>query len=342
MVPFAGWEMPVQYRGVIDEHRAVRSAAGIFDVSHMGEFLLRGPGAEAFLQSMTPNDVAKLAPGRAHYSGLLNAEGGYLDDLLIYRLAPEEFLIVVNAANAEPDFAWLAAQPRSGSTLEDASERWALIAAQGPKAAQWVAPLVDADLDGLAYYAVTRANLLGQPGIVARTGYTGEDGFELFVAPEDAERLWDALLEAGAQPAGLGARDTLRLEAGMALYGHELDATTTPWQAGLGWVVKLGKGDFFGRSALVREREGGGPARRLVGLELEGRGIAREGHPILVAGEVAGRVTSGTWSPTFEKAIAMGYVPAPNSAPGSRCAVDVRGRAVDAAVVPLPFYKRSR
>jgi aminomethyltransferase len=346
MVGFAGWEMPVQYAGVIEEHRAVRTAAGLFDVSHMGEIRVRGAGAEALLQRLTPNDVAKLAPGRAHYSGLLTERATYVDDLLIYRLGAEDFLMVANASNARRDLAWVAAHAEgSGVEVTDASDDYALLALQGPRALGILAPLASPDPSGLRYYGFVQGTVDGAPAILSRTGYTGEDGFELYLPPEEAPRIWRRLLAAGApygiQPAGLGARDTLRLEAAMALYGHEIDETTTPFEAGLGWVVKLDKGEFVGRRALLAEREAG-PARKLVGFEVEGRGIARQGHPVLAGGERVGAVTSGTFSPTFEKALGMAYVPTRLEAPGSRLAVEVRGRELPATVVPLPFYRRAK
>jgi aminomethyltransferase len=345
IVPFAGWEMPVQYAGVIDEHRAVRGAAGLFDVSHMGEFRVAGSGAEAFVQRLTPNDVAQLTPGRIHYSAFLTPEGTFVDDLLVYRLAVEEFMIVVNAGNIEGDFEWASEAPRDGVTLENVSDRYALLALQGPKAVEILQPLTATPLHAIRYYGFARGEVDGRPAILSRTGYTGEDGFELYVDPEHAPGLWDRLLAAGGPaglvPAGLGARDTLRLEAGMALYGHEIDRTTTPWDAGLDWIVKLDKGDFVGREALLAAIAEG-PAQKLVGFEMVGRGIARDGHPIVVDGAVVGEVTSGTFSPTFERAIGMGYVDTAFAAPGTALEIDVRGKLVAARVVKLPFYKRPK
>jgi len=345
LVEFAGWQMPVQYQGVIDEHRAVRTAAGLFDVSHMGEIRVAGPGAEAFVQRLTPNDVSKLTPGRVHYSALLADDGTYHDDILVYRLADEEILLVVNAANAAKDFAWVVSQPHDGLAIEEVSAQWALMALQGPKAAEILAPLTDAALDAIRYYHFARGDVAGVPTLISRTGYTGEDGFELYVPPDAAGDIWDALLATGEayglMPAGLGARDTLRLEAGMALYGHEIDRTTTPWDAGLDWTIKLDKGDFVGRAALVAARERG-PSRRLIGFEVEGRGIAREGHEVRVDGAVAGKVTSGTFSPTFERALGMAYVAAEHAEPGREIEIDVRGRAVAARLRALPFYKRPK
>ena len=353
LVPFAGWEMPVQYRGVIDEHRAVRTAAGLFDVSHMGEIRVRGAGAEAFLQHLTPNDVAKLKAGRAHYSGLLTERGTYLDDLLVYRLGAADFMLVVNASNRERDVAWIrdrAAEARATAgagadfELADVSDDYALLALQGPRAVAILTPLTATDLGAIRYYGFAAGEVDGVPALISRTGYTGEDGFELYVAPGDAVRLWDRLLAAGGEhglvPAGLGARDTLRLEAAMALYGHELDEETTPWEAGLGWVVKLDKGEFIGREALAAQ-QAAGIGRRLIGFEIQGRGIARQGHPVHAGGEEVGRVTSGTWSPTCEKALGMAYVPSALAAPGQELKIEVRGRELPAEVVAVPFYRRS-
>jgi len=343
LVDFAGWEMPVQYDGVIDEHRAVRTAAGMFDVSHMGEVRVRGAGAEAFLQRLTPNDVAKLVPGRAHYSGLLTDRGTYIDDVLVYRLAADDFLVVVNASNADRDFAWIAERAAAGVTVTNESDRYALIAVQGPRAVAILQPLMTPGATDLRYYGFLRGEVAGKPAILSRTGYTGEDGFELYLDPEDAPEVWRRLLDAGVKPAGLGARDTLRLEAAMALYGHEIDETTTPFEAGLAWVVKLDKGDFLGREALAAQRAAG-LARKLVGFEVQGRGIARQGHTVVSreGGEAVGAVTSGTWSPTFEKALGMAYVPLAMSAPGAALTLDVRGKAVPAIVVDLPFYRRAK
>lgn len=347
MVEFAGWEMPMRYSGLIEEHRAVRGAAGLFDVSHMGEISVRGAGAEAFLQHLTPNDVTRLAPGRAHYSGLLTERGTYLDDLLVYRLGEDEFLLVVNAANAAGDFEWVASQAAGcdGVEVEDVSSRWALLALQGPRALEILAPLVAGDLSAIRYYGFRRGEVAGVEGLLSRTGYTGEDGFELYLPTDAAAGVWRRLLQQGASaglvPAGLGARDTLRLEAGMALYGHEIDATTTPLEAGLDWVVKLDKGDFIGRDALVAQRDQG-VERKLIGFEIRGRGIARQGHEVVAGGAVVGQVTSGTWSPTFEKALGMAHVPVDLSVPETALTLAVRGRELEAQVVELPFYRRPR
>ncbi len=354
LVAFAGWEMPVRYSSEIDEHKAVRQAAGLFDVSHMGEIHVHGPGALDFLQRLTPNDVAKLKPGRAHYTGLLTPEGTYIDDLLIYQLAEGDYLVVANAANLAADFAWIAEQhanPSGGQAggedcvVENVSDDYALLALQGPKAKEILARHTAIELDKIRYYRFAEGEVAGRKALVSRTGYTGEDGFELYLPPADAPAVWDALLDSGAGdgllPAGLGARDTLRLEAGMALYGHEIDSTTTPFEAGLDWVVKLGKGDFLGRDALARQKENG-LERRLVGFEVRDRGIARQDHAVLHDGAEVGRVTSGTWSPSFEKALGTAYVPSEIASPGTEIEIAVRKRQLAAVIVELPFYQRQK
>lgn len=343
LVEFAGWEMPVRYGSELDEHRAVRTAAGLFDVSHMGQIRVRGAGAFDFLQRLTPNNVGRLKPGRAHYSGLLTEQATYVDDLLVYQLADGDYLLVVNAANLAADFEWIVSRLHPACTIEDHSERWALLALQGPRAVEILKRHTDADLDSSRYYRFVEDRVAGATCLLSRTGYTGEDGFELYLAPDDAPATWDLLLESGAGdgliPAGLGARDTLRLEAGMALYGHELDRTTTPYEAGLNWVVKLKKGDFIGRDVLVAQKRGG-LERKLVGFEVQGRGIARQHHRVLVGEREVGTVRSGTWSPTLEKAIGTAYLPPELAAPGTGLEIEVRRRRLPAQVVPLPFYKR--
>lgn len=343
MVNFAGWELPVQYSGVMEEHRAVRTAAGLFDVSHMGELRVSGVGAEAWLQQLTPNDVAKLTPGRIHYSGLLTEAGTYIDDLLVYRTGDDEFLLVVNAANTEKDRRWLESRLAADVEIQEVSGDYALLALQGPRAEEILAELTEIDLSPIRYYRFQQAEVDGFPAIVSRTGYTGEDGFELYLSPASAPPVWDRLLEVGAPlgliPAGLGARDTLRLEAAMALYGHEIDDTTTPLEAGLDWVVKLAKDEFIGRDALVDQKEKG-IGKQLVGFEVTGRGIARQGYEVLSDRQVVGRVTSGSFSPTLETAIGLAYVPPVLAEPGTEIEIQVRRNAVPAVIVPLPFYKR--
>ncbi|MEM6792979.1 MAG: glycine cleavage system aminomethyltransferase GcvT [Acidobacteriota bacterium] len=346
MVDFAGWRMPVRYASEMDEHRAVRGAAGLFDVSHMGEFRLRGPDALATLQRLTPNNVSRLKTGQAHYSALLTEDATYVDDLLVYRLGEDDFLLVVNAANIDADFAWIAERlDEADCQLENHSDAYALLALQGPKAPEILARLTDAPLDEVRYYHFLQdQRVAGHPCLLSRTGYTGELGFELYVPPAEAPALWRALLDEGRDdgliPAGLSARDTLRLEAGMALYGHEIDRTTTPYEARLGWTVKLKKGDFLGRDVLAAQKKEGA-SRLLSGFEIVGKGIARQGHAVLADGEEIATVCSGTWAPTLEKAIGTAYLPKALSEPGSRLEIAVRKRRLEAVVVPMPFYQRA-
>jgi len=345
LIGFGGWLMPVQYRGIVEEHRAVRERAGLFDLSHMGELFVEGPEAGTALAHALVTDPPSLAVGRAHYSMMSAQDGGILDDLIVYRLAEERFLVVANASNAQRVSDGLAERlARFRAVLDDRALATALIAVQGPAAAGILAPLVDVDLGSLRYYAIADGRFGDIPALIARTGYTGEDGFELFVDWERAEPVWAALTEAGAEaglvPVGLGARDTLRLEAGMPLYGNELDENTTPFDAGLGRVVKLDKtADFVGRAALERVARDG-PARRLVGLAIRGRGIARHGHPVFAGDVQTGAVTSGTHSPTLGTPIAMAYVAPGDGEPGKILEVEIRDQRVAAEVVPMPFYRR--
>ncbi|MEO8879404.1 MAG: glycine cleavage system aminomethyltransferase GcvT, partial [Gemmatimonadaceae bacterium] len=347
MIPFAGWDMPVQYKGLVEEHNAVRAAAGLFDLSHMGEIFVTGPDAAAALDYALVTAPGKLAVGRAHYSMIVAADGGILDDLIVYRLGDARYMVVPNASNAATVAAALKERfANFDALLDDASLRTSLVAIQGPRAAEILQPFVGVDLTTIKYYSGTETTACGVPAILARTGYTGEDGFELFVAWDDALRVWDALLEAGAArglvPAGLGARDTLRLEAGMPLYGQELGRDTTPFEAGLGRLVSFAKpGDFVGRAALERARDN--PRKALVGLKLSGRGIARIGYPVYLpaAADASGAITSGTASPTLGYAIAMGFVPIDRAAVGGALEVGIRDQRASAEVVPMPFYKRS-
>jgi glycine cleavage system T protein (aminomethyltransferase) len=347
MVPFGGWEMPVEYAGLINEHMAVRKAAGLFDVSHMGELEVRGPGALAFLQRVTCNDAAKLKDGQAQYSALPNDSGAPKDDVIVYRRGPERYMLVVNAGNVEKDFGWLRSQGPEGCEVSDQSDAWALIALQGPRAQEILQAVTAVDLSSIAYYHFAEGEVDGHPATISRTGYTGEDGFEIFVAHDQAEALWRRLIEAGRekgiQPAGLGARDTLRLEARMCLYGNDMDETTSLVEAGLGWIVSLdeAKGDFPGRAVLEAQKKGGAP-RKLVGFEVTGRGIARHGYSVLLDGKPVGPVTSGSYAPYLQKNIGLCYLPAARAAPGTAVEIDVRGRNVPARVVPTPFYKRSK
>jgi aminomethyltransferase len=345
MVDFGGWEMPVEYAGIVDEHMAVRTRAGLFDVSHMGEIEIAGGDALAAVQRISSNDASKLAVGQAQYSALTTPHGTFVDDLLVYRLGTDHFLFVVNAGNIEKDYRWIAEQikPAGDAVAVNSSARYALMALQGPLAHEILQPLTGVDLSLLKYYWFTTGEVAGIRATISRTGYTGEDGFEIFAQPAAAERLWDALLAAGRAapiaPCGLGARDTLRLEAAMRLYGNDIDDTTTVLEADLGWIVGWNKSDFIGAEAL-RSQKAKGVERRLAGFELTDRGIARHGYHVYLDGAKAGIVTSGTQTPFLKKAIGMAYVPANRSRPGTVIEVDIRGRRTRATIVPLPFYKR--
>ena len=347
IVPFAGYEMPVQYAGVIEEHRAVRTGVGLFDVSHMGEIEVTGKRALDFVQFVTCNDASKLVVGRAQYSGLMTPRGTFVDDLLVHKMSDEHYFLVVNAANKDKDYAYLCAQAAAFDWVEvrDRSADYAQIAVQGPKALPTVQKLTATKLDEIKYYRFVEGAVDGAKSIIARTGYTGEDGFEVYLAPGDAPRIWRKLLAAGAEfgiiPTGLGARDTLRFEACMPLYGNDIDDTTTPFEAGLAWIVKLEKGGFLGRDPLLHQ-QAEGIRRKLVGFEMSGRGIARHGYPIWAGGKEVGAVTSGTHSPTLGKALGMGYVPVALSDVGSQFEVEIRDQKVAAQVIEMPFYRRAR
>jgi aminomethyltransferase len=343
MVDFGGWDMPVQYSGVLEEHRAVRERVGLFDVSHMGEIEVRGPDALKLVNAVTTNDASKLRLGQAQYSALLYAHGGFVDDILVHKVADDHFFLCVNASNQDKDFSHIAAHNRTAATVENAGDRYAQLALQGPRALATLQKLTQADLAAIRYYHFLDAEVSGAPARIARTGYTGEDGFEIYFAPSQAERLWNELLDAGAdfniKPCGLGARNTLRLEAGMPLYGNEIHASITAGEAGLDWIVKLDKGDFLGREALLQRRESG-LTRKLVGFEMTGRGIGRDGYEVFVDGAPAGWVTSGGPSPTLNKNIGFCYLPLPFTQVGRTIHIMVRGTAVPAAIVPTPFYRR--
>jgi len=340
MIEFAGWSMPVQYTSVLAEHRAVRAGVGLFDLSHMGEFAFEGPSAEENLQRLLTNDVASLPPGRAHYTLLLNERGGVVDDVILYRLDAHKFMLVVNAANTAKDWDWIRSRLKGRVAMEDKSDQTALLAVQGPKAEAVVAGVLGRDLSHLPGFAAEEVELDGVPVLLSRTGYTGEDGFELYCTSDDAQRLWERLLEAGKAdgivPVGLGARDTLRLEARLPLYGNELTEETTPFEAGLGFAVKLQKGEFTGRAALLAQRERG-VARKLVGFEMVERGIPRKGYPIFTGDRCLGEVTSGSFSPTLERDIGLGYVASEFAAPGTDLEVDIRGQRKRAKVIQGRF-----
>jgi aminomethyltransferase len=347
MVPFAGWEMPVEYAGITSEHMAVRTRAGIFDVSHMGEIEIAGKNAEAAVQRIACSDPAKLKVGQAQYSGLLTPDGTFLDDMIIYRMAPVHFLIVVNASNTAKDFAWISEQIKSvgDAAAIDSSSRYALIALAGPASREVLQPLTGVELGEIAPFWFANGEVANARATIARTGYTGEDGFEIFVPPNMADRVWQALLESGRSidlvPAGLGARDTLRLEASMRLYGNDIDETTSVLEAGLGWVIGWSNERFIGRDCLLAQKASG-VTRRLVGFEMVDRGIARHGYRVMQGDAPIGVVTSGTQTPFLGKAIGMAYVPIDRSQPGSEIHIDIRGRAAAARVVPMPFYKRQK
>jgi aminomethyltransferase len=342
MIDFGGWELPVQFKSILDEHEAVRTSAGLFDVSHMGEILIKGPDALALLQKTTCNDVSKLEDSRAQYNGLLYPTAGFVDDIVIYRMAADDYFVVVNASNSDKDFEWIADSAKGMDVeVRNASADYAQLALQGPNAEKFLQPMTDIPLASVKYYRFARGKVDGVPAIVSRTGYTGEDGFEVYVAPDAGPRLFKKIIAAGVTPCGLGARDTLRLEAKMALYGNDIDHSTTPLEADLGWIVKLEKGDFMGRDVLEREKAEG-PRRKLVGFEMMDRGIARHGYPIVDGKEEIGVVTSGTHSPTLKKAIGLAYLPLDKSAPGTEFSVLIRGKEARAHVVPTPFYKRSK
>ncbi len=345
MVDFGGWEMPVQYSGILEEHRAVRRAVGVFDVSHMGEIEIRGPEALLLANFVTTNDVARLKDGQIQYSGLLYSHGGFVDDILVHRVAADHYFLCVNAANQEKDFEHIRAANRSSAAVEFASERYAQLAIQGPHALATLQKLTSAALASIRYYHFTDGEVCGVPARIARSGYTGEDGFEIYIPPAAASQIWDRIFDAGQEfgikPCGLGARNTLRLEAGMALSGHEIDASITPLEAGLAWIVKFDKGDFNGRQALM-DQQSRGVRRKLIGLKMLGRGIAREGYEVLLDGRLAGWVTSGGPSPTLGENIGLCYLPSELASVGRSVAVLIRGQAVEAVTVATQFYKRAK
>lgn len=347
MMGFAGWNMPVQYSGIKQEHQAVRQRAGLFDISHMGKLMLQGPDLIDQLQRLVPSDLSPLPPGKAQYTVLLNPQGGIVDDLILYCLpaaanGDQRVFTIINAATTAKDIAWLQTHLGDSIQFQDLSRQQALVALQGPAAAALLQPLLLENLAQIGRYEHRQGMLLGQPAFLARTGYTGEDGFEIMLPAEQAPALWNALLAAGAMPCGLGARDTLRLEAAMPLYGQDINDETTPLEVGLGWLVHLDrKGDFIGRAVLERQKAEG-VSRKLVGLKMEDRAIARHDYPVLQAGEVVGVVTSGTQAPTVGYPIALAYVAAHLAQVGQPLVVEIRGKGHPASVVKRPFYRTSR
>jgi len=345
MVDYCGWDMPVEYSGITHEHLAVRTAAGLFDVSHMGEIEVRGPQALALLQHVTSNDVSRLQDGQAQYSAIMLPSGSAIDDCVVHRFTPDHYFLCVNAANTDKDFEWIIQCNSFGAEVRNVSGEYSQIALQGPRALEILAKVTERYPGDLKYYWFRRARCGGVESILARTGYTGEDGFELYFPPASSAHLWNTLLDAGRAegliPAGLGARNTLRLEAGFALYGHELDAETTLLEANLGWIAKLEKGDFVGRDVLLRQRAQG-TAKKLIGFEMIDRAPARDGYPVWVNRKKAGKVTSGSPAPYLKKNIGMAYVPPDGADVGREIQIEIRGRLAPARVVSLPFYKRPK
>jgi len=345
MVDFGGWDMPVQYSGIIDEHNAVRNSVGLFDVSHMGEIELRGPEAGKLADFVTTNAVARLKTGQAHYSGLLYEHGGFVDDILVHKVGDDHYFLCVNASNQDKDFEHIRSLNRFEATVENAGPRYAQLAIQGPKARATLQKLTPVDLSAIKYYWFTDGEVAGTAARIAHTGYTGEDGFETYVPPAEAERIWKLVMDAGAEfgikPCGLGARNTLRLEAKMALYGHEIDASISPLEADLAWIVKLDKGEFNGRAAVLKQKDAG-IRRRLVGFEMRGRGIGRDGYEVFLDGAAAGWVTSGSPSPTLCKNIGLCYLPVEHAVPGKTIQIMIRNQPVEAVTVETPFYKRAK
>jgi aminomethyltransferase len=343
MVNFGGWDMPLEYSGILAEHDAVRTRAGLFDVSHMGEIEITGPGAQALVQWVSCNNAAKLIDGQIQYSGLMTSRGTFVDDLLVHKISDTHYMLCVNASNQDADFAHIAAHNKFDAKIENSGPRYSQLAVQGPRAAEILQKLTPVSLSPIRYYYFVFGKVSGIDCLIARTGYTGEDGFEIYFPPEHSEKLWDDLMSAGAPlgmiPAGLGARNTLRLEAGMCLYGHEIDDTTTPWEAGLAWICKMEKAPFLGSDVLAKQKQDGVP-RKLIGFEMLDKRIGRDGYPVDAAGKVVGRVTSGGPSPSLKKNIGMAYVPPTLAGLGTDLEIDIRGQKAAARIIPLPFYKR--
>jgi aminomethyltransferase len=345
MVDFGGWDMPVQYSGIIDEHNAVRNSVGLFDVSHMGEIEIHGPEAAKLVDFVSTNNAAKLKHGQAHYSGLLYEHGGFVDDILVHKVSDDKFFLCVNASNQDKDFEHIGSHNRFDAEVDFAGECYSQLAIQGPNARATLRKLTPVDLAAIKYYWFTDGEVCGTPARIAHTGYTGEDGYEIYIAPAEAERIWNEVMHAGAEfgikPCGLGARNTLRLESKMALYGHEIDASISPLEADLAWIVKFEKPEFVGREALAKQKESG-VTRKLIGFEMRGRGIGRDGYEVLLDGAPAGWVTSGGPSPTLCKNIGLCYLPVDRAVPGQTIQVVIRNQPVDAMTVETPFYKRAK
>ncbi|MBZ5635421.1 MAG: glycine cleavage system aminomethyltransferase GcvT [Acidobacteriia bacterium] len=345
MIDFGGWDLPVQYASLLEEHHAVRQRVGLFDVSHMGEIEIRGKEASSLVNYVTTNDASRLHIGQIQYSGLLYEHGGFVDDILVHKVADDDYFLCVNASNQDKDYEHIHSHNQFEAIVENAGSRYAQLAVQGPRALDTLQKLTAVPLAPIRYYRFVDGMVDGARVRIARTGYTGEDGFEIYVPPGDAPCIWDDILAAGAEfgikPCGLGARNTLRLEAAMALYDHEIHASITPWEANLGWIVKMDKGNFVGREALAHQKDRG-VTRRLVGFEMAGRGIGRDGYEVCIDGLGTGWVTSGGPSPTLNKNIGLCYLPCAHAEAGGPIQIMVRGQAVDAVTVPIPFYKRKR
>src|SRR5262245_24246045 len=343
MAEFGGWDMPIEYSGIIQEHLAVRTAAGLFDISHMGEIIIEGPESLRLIQHVTCNDASRLKDEQIQYSALLTPEGTFVDDILVHQFSADRYFLCVNASNAEKDFDWICEQNSFDAEVVYDSDQYSQLALQGPKSLKILQPLVNTDLAAIKYYWLKHSKIADVPCLITRTGYTGEDGFELYFDPGASERVWNLLMDAGSGegliPAGLGARNTLRLEAKMALYGHEISDQITPWEADLAWIVKLNKGDFLGKEALLKQKDKG-IGRKLVGFEMVGKGIGRDGYPVLIAGQQAGFVTSGGPSPYLKKNIGLAYVPVSDSNVGKEIEIQIRTQAVPAKIVETPFYTR--
>jgi aminomethyltransferase len=343
MVNFGGWDMPLEYSGILAEHEAVRARAGLFDVSHMGEIEITGPGAQSLVQWVSCNNATKLIDGQIQYSGLMTSHGTFVDDLLVHRISDTHYMLCVNAGNQDADLAHIVSHNKFDTKIENAGPRYSQLAVQGPRAAQILQKLTPVSLSPIGYYHFVFGKVSGTDCLIARTGYTGEDGFEIYFAPEHSEKLWDDLMSAGTPfgmiPAGLGARNTLRLEAGMCLYGHEIDDTTTPWEAGLAWICKMDKAPFLGSDILSKQKQDG-LSRKLVGFEMLDKRIGRDGYAVDAGGKQVGRVTSGCPSPTLKKNIGMAYVPPNLTTLGTDLEIDIRGQKAAARIIPLPFYKR--
>lgn len=345
MAEFGGWDMPIEYSGIIQEHLAVRNTAGLFDISHMGEILVEGPESSALVQKVTCNDASRLQDGQAQYSALLYPNGTFVDDILVHRMSEHRYFICVNASNTDKDYEWISRQNSFDTVVNNVSEDYTQLAIQGPEAVKILQQCVDIDLGPIRYYWFQSGKCDGVKSILARTGYTGEDGFEIYFAPDFSEQIWNKLLQVGAPkgliPVGLGARNTLRLEAKLALYGHEISDQITPWEADLAWIVKMAKADFVGRNALLEQQQSG-IHRKLVGFEMEGKGIGRDGYSVVIDGQPVGSVTSGGPAPYLRKNLGLAYVPLSHTQVGTSIGIQVRSQLVPARIVETPFYKRKR